>query len=64
MEPSHGRTRLGPGKDPDLDQELDNKDTQKSKLIDGFGAVLNSLKLPNISKSEFSNKQIVTNSHQ
>ena len=25
MEPSHGRTMLGPGKDPDLDQELDNK---------------------------------------
>ena len=25
MEPSHGRTMLGPGKDPDLDQELDKK---------------------------------------
>ena len=24
MEPSHGRTMLGPDKDPDLDQELDN----------------------------------------
>ena len=23
MEPSNGRTMLGPGKDPDLDQELD-----------------------------------------
>ena len=24
IEPSHGRSRLGPGKDQDLDQELDN----------------------------------------
>ena len=24
LEPAQARTRLGPGKDPDLDQELDN----------------------------------------
>ena len=25
MEPGYGRSRLGPGKDQDLDQELDNR---------------------------------------
>ena len=32
MEPNHSTTMLGPGKDPDMDQELDNN--YKSVCID------------------------------
>ena len=33
MEPGYGRSRLGPGKDQDLDQELDNIGTIIVKMI-------------------------------
>ena len=36
LEPSNGRTMLGPGKDLDLDQELDNKTNVLTTIVSSY----------------------------